>query len=183
MGLGLGLRRIPVALHAFVLWGETVPSRTAVRGVFFLTVFPCPCHPSCFAGPLSVAHSFPMRTARAAHLTSFRRRPANNLRYPLAKTVPFRKSSPMRMWSRGTADTLVTRKPAPGMRAKGWAGSFLRGGYVIGLGNWGRSPMGEIRGEVMPTPDGTPPDLLLCLAPASAGTHSGAGRTSAVAVL
>ena len=37
--------------------------------------------------------------------------------------------------------------------------------------------------EVMPTQDGTPPDLFLCLAPASAGTHNEQAGTSIVAVL
>lgn len=47
----------------------------------------------------------------------------------------------MGMWSRGTADTGSNAQTGSGdQRAAGWK---LQEAYVIGLGNWGRSPMGE----------------------------------------
>lgn len=185
MGSGLGLRQIPVAFHAFVvLWGGEFPSRTAVRGAFFSDGFPCPCHPSSFAEPLSVARSFPMRTARR-HISC-----SNTDDRPTTSVSPSQKKKnrpvlgikPYEDVEPGNGRYACPRKAGSGDASEG-LGWKLHEGYVIGLGNWGRSPMGGIRGEVMPTQDGTPPRSILVPGTGERRDPQRARRTSAVAAL
>lgn len=88
------------------------------------------------------------------------------------KNLPFGNQA---LWGCGAGERPIraqTRKPALETRGR-LAGSFKKptsSASVIGVAAQWVSLC-----EVMPTQDGTPPDLFLCLAPASAGTHNEQG--------